>query len=132
MKKLKTLIFALLIFFASSCEENESIDKELVIQLSKSWTHSFEENEINLVQIYRPNNYKEFPAARFRQKFILNTDFTCEYLALSPTDAHYMTEKKWTLEDSELITIKDSDNSTVSKIRIIELTNDMLKVEIIN
>ncbi|MEO9966811.1 MAG: hypothetical protein ABJF11_13520 [Reichenbachiella sp.] len=148
MKSIKRTFFILFILLATSCEENkteeptyyipyeppllcEPTDDEIVNLLCNWWKHSEEEEEDTFEKpIYRPADFKEFPAIRgFRAEYVLSSDFTCAYLVPDPFDAHYFSEGKWSLRDSELIIIIDSLNATVSKMKIIELTDDMLRIE---
>jgi len=53
------------------------------------WVNSYEEQTGgNLV--FRPAGSREFPASRFRMEYVFNTDGSCRYKFLSPTDAHRM------------------------------------------
>ncbi len=137
MSKTPTFIifcFVLLSFASCGKGDNEFEEINVIEELSRSWTNSWEEedNHNPFVQIFRPSDYKEFPPAWFRQVYHFSSDFTCTYWVLASNDAHYMEEGSWRLENSEIIIISNEENQPVAQLKILELSTNLLKVERIN
>jgi hypothetical protein len=98
--------------------------------LLKSWTHSYEENTSESIDIYRPSDYKDFAVSRFRQVYDFREDNICYYLVLSPIDAHYMAEGKWSYQAAgPKVKIMDADGAVVHELEIMELTVDLLRTK---
>ena len=106
----------------NSCSDT---DQQLIFN---KWVHSQEEQaEVKGHQIYRPSDFKEFPASRFRQVFDFKEDGTCEYMYLHPTDKHSMKPGTWSYnEKTNLITIKDEEGKEIYSITVVELGKDKL------
>ena len=136
MKTVKYLIVLFLITLGSCKEETNPVTSQIDYgQLNKSWTNSFEEQEVNSsTQVYRPNNYKEFPASHYREQYVFNNDSNCSYLVLDPADAHYFKSGKWSLIDREknIIKVVDSSGTVYKKLQIVELKQDLLKLVFVN
>lgn len=75
--------------------EEDSLRSEFLVNC---WTHSMEEDPDGSTQVYRTCDSMNFPASRFRMVFDLKADGSCEYLQLSPVDAHSMEPGTWTFE----------------------------------
>lgn len=73
----------------------DSLRSEFLINC---WTHSMEEDPDGNTQVYRTCDSMNFPNSRFRMVFDLKSDGSCEYLELSPVDAHTMVPGTWTFE----------------------------------
>jgi hypothetical protein len=96
--------------------------------LCRSWTHSREEGE----GIYRPTESKKFPASRFREVYVFKKDGTCEWLSLSPTDAHRMTKGTWKSDDKNPRLIQifgQKKDSPAKSLQVVELKDDVLKIK---
>ena len=53
------------------------------------WVHSYEEqNGQKIPNIFRPKGSREFAPSRFRMQFAFDPSGQCNYMFLSPTDAH--------------------------------------------
>ena len=96
MLRLSTLI--LLLAFSISCTTNLEEEGLRTDFLVNCWTHSMEEDPDGSTQVYRTCDSMDFPDSRFRMVFDLKSDGTCEFLALSPVDAHMMVPGTWTFE----------------------------------
>lgn len=94
------------------------------------WTSSYEEENDNGL-VYRPCDYKEFPVSWFRMTFDLSQDGTCEYLWLSPVDAHVMLRGTWSISD-ETLRIFDDNGDVYFQAKILSMSNDLLMLEIVN
>lgn len=96
MLKLSTFLFIFITLVScGSNPEEELVREEFLINC---WTHSMEEDLDGRFQIYRTCQSMTFPESRFRMVFDLKSDGTCEYLELSPVDAHRMVKGTWTFE----------------------------------
>ena len=126
MSKLKYL-FLVVLFSLIACkgESNFNTSKIDSTYLYKSWTNSFEEqkNVNEMIQIFRPNNYKEFPASRYREIITLRKDGGCTFFVLDPADAHHFENGKWKFLDREnkIIGILNSSGEVYKKFQIVEL-----------
>ncbi len=130
-----TIRFVLLFSFLllASCKENSNptnVQRDYG-SLTQSWTNSIEEQS-DSVQVYRPSSYKEFPAARFREVFVFTKDSSCSYLVLSPTDAHYMQQGRWSMISPNRVTILDTSLTIYKTIEILELKQDLLRCVDVN
>jgi hypothetical protein len=99
-----------------------------VKQLTKSWTHSYEEGD----GTYRPTGSKKFPPSRFRAVYVFKDEGKCEWLALSPTDAHRMTSGTWKIDekDPRLIHIYGANkDKPVKSLQVVELKDDLLRIK---
>ena len=131
---MKKQFFILCMFLITGCNSNEVLvsDTTSTNLLKKQWVHSFEE-ESDSIQIYRPDNYKEFPAAHYRQKYNLAYDGRCKYLVLSPNDAHYFENGTWAYnENDQVLKICNTFEEVVVKFKVVALTEDLLMMLTIN
>ncbi len=123
------VLFVLLVI-TTSCQKKNDIDTIQPALFKNTWIESYEENPSHDIRIYRPDDYKEFPPARFRQVFDFKTHNDCHYLVLAPNDAHYMTEGVWTYENSNrVLTILNPDSEVAHRFEVIELKEDLLKLK---
>lgn len=96
MKRLDFSVFAvlcMLVVSLSGClvwdvKEDEAGTPGAIIP--GAWVHAVEEDGSDGVQVYRPERYRDFPAARFRMRYVFTSSGACEWLFLSPSDAHFM------------------------------------------
>ncbi len=126
MTRLATLIFILLISFScsSNTEMLESLNTDLLINC---WTHSMEEDPDNETQVFRQCDSMVFPASRFRMFMDLKADGTCDYLELSPVDAHQTVKGTWLFDDSQLqLSILNEKGGTVFESKIGTLAADRI------
>lgn len=97
MFKLSTYIYITILLISCGSDPKENmLQEELLINC---WTHSIEEDPDGSTQIYRLCQSMVFPASRFRMTFDLKANGTCEYLELSPVDAHNMVNGTWTFDE---------------------------------
>lgn len=72
---------------SASGEKLTGINTEYLCQ---HWVNSYEEEpQTNKGHLYRPKDFKEFPASRFRMQYIFYKDGTCKWFYLDPTDGHH-------------------------------------------
>ena len=63
----------------------------------QQWVHSYEEqNGQKTPNIFRPKGSRDFPASRFRMQLAFDPSGQCNYMFLSPTDAHEMRDCVYT------------------------------------
>ena len=125
-RKIIIVIFSLIMTMSFyNCNE---ITPEVFLQ--KSWSRSYEEEISKEIQIYRPSNYKEFPPSRYRQVFEFEANNVCKYLVLAENDGHYMENGKWEYDEStKIIKIFSSTSEILYEFKVVELTNNLLKLE---
>lgn len=123
------IFFSIYVFILCSCNADAIVNSDNIViaELKKEWKHSREE-ETDSIQIYRPVDYKEFPASRYRQAYIFADSGKCKYLVLAPNDAHYFKNGTWSYSEGEqILIIYDSYQDVINKFKIISVTNDLLK-----
>ncbi len=111
--------------------DNSSSDINLEY-LNQHWVHSYEEeSQESDVNIFRPNDYKEFPPSRFRMQYIFEEDGSCEWFYLAPDDGHHFRSGNWRLvaENNEDIIIERDED--LLRYRIIELNEEILRMKLI-
>jgi hypothetical protein len=131
MPQLKQILpLALCLLLAAGCTDPSSADEEDEIridELTQEWKHSMEE-ETNSIQIYRPGDYQEYPASRYRQIYRFEEDGKCEYLVLASNDGHYFDGGYWTyVKDTHILSIADSADQVIEQFDILELTSSILR-----
>ncbi len=95
------------------------------------WVHAYEEDDEGGHAIYRPSEYRDFPASRFRQVFHFKDDNVCTFLVLAPDDGHYYQDGHWQYDDDTAI-VRVSDKSyVIYEFRVVELTDKLLKIEML-
>ena len=99
-----------------------------VEQLAQHWIHSREEEtQGSDVQIYRRENYQEFPPSLFRMQYIFYADGKCKWYYLAPNDAHHFRDGTWKIDANAENIIHIEQDKTVSY-RIVELTKEVLRM----
>lgn len=99
-----------------------------VKQLAQYWVRSHEEEtQGSNVQIYRRENYKEFPPSLFRMQYIFSADGTCKWYYLAPNDAHHFRDGTWKIDANAENIIHIEQDKTVSY-QIVELTKEVLRM----
>ena len=72
---------------------------------------------------------KEFSTSWFRQVYEFKSDNVCKYLVLSPNDAHYFEEGTWEYDTNDnLLKIFDQNGNSIAEYRIVELNENILKL----
>ena len=70
--------------------------------LCQHWVNSREEQQqTDTDQIYRPKDFKGFPASRFRMQYIFYKNGDCEWYYLAPDDGHHFKPGKWRIDPSD-------------------------------
>ena len=122
-------IVPLVVIFSLTCygQENNNSESDLI----GCWTHSREENQNNSeVKVYRPCDYKEFPASRYRHGLVLKENGKCSWLYLAPNDAHHMVKGTWMYEgENRIIEIFNAKGESVNKYMLIELNEKIMKIK---
>lgn len=97
--------------------------------LVKCWADSREDNiQGSGINIYRPCDFKEFPASRFRFRMELNDNGSCSYLHLASNDAHYMAPGSWTYnEQNNHLEIWDQKGNLIRKFKVLDLQKDLME-----
>lgn len=140
MKRVLPFQIFLLLFLACSDDSGNPAKPPITgpsltasVDFEQSWTRSFEEeaNEPAGVQIYRPSDSQQFPAADFRNRYVFERDGNCQWMVLHPADAHYMEPASWKLDsaDPNIISIVNQLGVEVVRIRVLELRPDHMRVE---
>ncbi len=131
-KNLKTINFLLVLFNVTiliSCQKKSEPQGFPIELIEKTWKHSYEENTSENYEIYRPENYQDFPESRFREVFHFKSNGECEYLVLAPNDAHYMATGNWTYDNKNKQLKIKKENEVKFIFEIVELSGDLLKVK---
>lgn len=127
-KKIFLVCFLIVTVFGCNETINDNINTFDLRLLYKEWKHSYEE-VTDSVQIYRPSDFKEFQASWFRQVYEFKSDNICNYLVLSPTDAHYFEEGIWSYSSTDqLLKIFDINGNIITEYKIVELNENLLKL----
>jgi len=97
--------------------------------LCQHWVHSREEqSSTDKDELYRPATFKVFPPSHFRMAYKFAKDGTCEWLYLSPDDAHHFKPGKWRIDLHDPHILQITKENTTESYRIITLTKDMLRI----
>ncbi len=125
MKKL-TFLFVLFLSLQSFGQKLD-INK---LDLLGCWTDSREENTITNISVYRPCDFKTFPASRFRFKMDLQEDGTCSWFYLAPNNGHFMKDGTWTFnKEKKVLRIFNLNNEEVKSFIIEQVDENILKIE---
>lgn len=97
--------------------------------LCQHWVHSREEQSpTDKDELYRPATFKSFPPSHFRMAYKFAKDGTCEWLYLSPDDAHRFKPGTWRIDLHDWHILQITKENTAESYRIISLTKDMLRI----
>jgi len=128
-QNMKYWIALFVVIFSLTCygQENNISESDLI----GCWTHSREEDKANSeIMVYRPCDYKEFPASRYRHKFELKENGECSLLSLASNDAHSMAKGTWTYESkNQIIEIFDEQGESINKFSLIEFNEKTMKLK---
>lgn len=116
----------------STAPVNKAKDATDADLLCRHWVHSREEEKAeDKGQLFRPAGSKQFPPTRFRMAYKFSKDGHCEWMWLSPTDAHRMQSGTWSLdsEDPMLLRIDKGKQGGMETFRIMELSKNALRLE---
>ena len=129
-------ILAVLCVVCMNCEKHPSnppVPVAVSADFFQSWTRSYEEEAVpsDGIQIYRPSDSRDFPPARFRNRYVFDRDGTSEWLVLHPTDAHYMEPATWEADadDPMVISIYNPVGTEVVRFEILDLAPDLMRIE---
>lgn len=92
------------------------------------WVHSHEEDS-ETEMVYRPSTF-DFPPARGRQSFELNTDFSYIEIGIGPTDRPQEFYSRWELDNKGVLKIYDTKHSKLIKVMsVISVEANRLLIE---
>ena len=98
--------------------------------LLQHWVHSSEEEKAGeAVQVFRPAGSREFPPSRFRMAYKFDRNGDCEWLFLSPDDAHHFKSGKWVIDARDQTLLKITANGKTKSYRIAELTKSIMRLK---
>jgi hypothetical protein len=106
MKYVYILFVVLLVMNCISCSKSTEPSEFIY----NTWVHSYEEQDTYYPQLFRPIDYKEFGASRFRMEYTFNQDGSCQWKVLDPKDAHYLQSGTF-LRVEEKVLIFDTDGT---------------------
>jgi hypothetical protein len=99
------------------------LDPNYPDEIINSWVESFEES----YGIYRPVDFKIFPQLIYRQYYNLMEDNKCEYLVLSPVDAHYLENGFWEyIAKEKVLKIYNQDKELQRELKVGSISKDLL------
>lgn len=127
--KIAMPLFFLSILMLSCQDQTGSLDQNTNPLLINCWKHSYEEDPAGDVDLYRPCDSMEFPLSRFRGTITFKENGECEYLVLSPNDAHYFQSGRWEfVEETQTILIRDEHEAVVKELQVVELVSGRLVI----
>jgi hypothetical protein len=96
--------------------------------LCQHWVHSSEEQRPeDKEQVFRPAASRKFPPSRFRMEYRFSRNGDCEWLWLSPDDAHRFKSGKWTVDPKDQTILRITTEGRTVSYRITALTRDLLR-----
>lgn len=125
---IKTLLLVSILsgLFTVSCNDPDKVSLNHD-EFLKCWTYSYEESEGTDVLLFRPCDFKEFPASRYRDRFTLYKTTEATYLQLGLADGHYTVPGTWNYNDeTKLLTIKNSSGDTIYNYLVNKIESDQL------
>jgi len=125
MKQIFIFTLVIVLYSCKSFQRTEDLTKGFLVEC---WVNSYEESTPDKgYEVYRPCDYKSFPASRFRFKMELNNDGTCNYFYLAPDDNHKMKPGTWS-NKNKLLKIFNSEGSLIKQFEIIQLEENLLGI----
>lgn len=95
------ILIAILVLSSLACSSTKKV--KVNDELVGCWLHDREsEQEGSDFKLFAPCTSKTFPASRFRNMYQFKEDGTCNWLVLSPNDAHYLQDGTYSIEDGIL------------------------------
>lgn len=123
-----TGLFLILLLTTSGCNSKPGSPSDS--PFLKCWTHAFEEESQDGVQVFRPCATHTFPAARYRQTFTLKDNGNIEYSTIAPNDAHATEQGKWSYDPTtQKLTVSNSQTVVVKEFVVVEIAEDVLKMK---
>ena len=100
--------------------------------LCQHWVHSYEEqvhSDRDEIHLYRPEGFKEFPPNPFRVNCTFYKNGDCEWLFWDLCGGRHFLARRWRIDpsDKSVLQIIKEDSTTEYRIRIVELTKDILR-----
>ena len=131
---LKLFLVVILISIFKSCSKSATESTGIDLKdLYTTWVHSYEEDSNNEIDTYRPDDYLEFPASRFRMKYVFSPNSTCQWLVLADDDGHYLESGTWEAMGSSELTILIYDSNRILQenisFKISNLEKNLLEIE---
>jgi hypothetical protein len=124
----KSLLFICIIpgLFTISCNDPDKVSLNHD-EFLKCWTYSYEESAGGDDLLFRPCDFKEFPASRYRDRFTLYETTEATYLQLGLADGHYTVPGTWNYNDeAKLLTILNTSGDTVYHYHVHKIETDKL------
>jgi hypothetical protein len=126
VKNLKFFLLSVMMLVFSCKDDDLTLNSNYPSEIINVWIHSYEED----YGTYRPSNYSSFPESMFRQVYNFMEDNKCDYLVLSPVDAHYMENGFWEFKEQDnLIKIYDSNMNLSEELKVVLISSDKLIIE---
>lgn len=128
------LLFFSAVLLASTCQEDandppptDEIKAELLLNC---WVHVYEEDPDVYRQVYQVCELsEELPPSRFRATYTFLEDGVCEYLALSPVDAHHTATGTWEFDkENHQVKVYDKNGALVITMTILEIGEERMVV----
>jgi hypothetical protein len=125
------LFFFILAITCNQCVAQKASSTLDISSLYNCWTDSREETSLDSsFSIFRPCDFKSFPASRFRFRIEFKENGECSWLNLAPNDAHYMVQGTWSYDkEKRIITVKDQSGNVFATYKPISIAGDIMKVE---
>ncbi|MFV0564438.1 MAG: hypothetical protein ACK5NB_01255 [Flavobacteriaceae bacterium] len=124
--KFAVIAFSLIILNLSCSSNDLELSQDYPLEIINSWVESYEED----YGIYRPMDYKKFPESPYRQYYRFMENNACQYLMLSPVDAHYLENGFWEyIEEKKGIAIYDKNMELNRMLKVVSITSDFLQIE---
>ena len=126
MKQLSLLFVLCLLLLANTCKKQDKLEAEL---LGKTWLHSFEEDQADII-VYRPNTY-DFAPSRGRTGFLLEKGGVARQYDIAPTDGLEEHAGTWELGKKNNVIVHLPGNGHPEQrfsLEIVSLENEVLKV----
>lgn len=128
---MKIAFLILLTLLMSAC--NSTTKTSPPNALHQQWLNAYEENTTgNEHQLYRPATFKTFPPSRFRMRYTFNNDGSCQYLWLSPIDAHKTKPCSYRFQDNTLYLLSPDKQQKIATLKVLSLTKEKLELKKIN
>lgn len=110
---------------------NDPVDDAPAVkkELLRHWIHSREEEKGDGILVYRPSGFRDFPPSRFRMQYVFGGGGKCQWMHLSPTDAHHLRGGKWQMDAKADNLIHVTQGNERISYEIVELNGDVLKIK---